>query len=398
MEQFLSSRLKNLSESQTMAMTQKARDLNAKGIDVISLSVGEPDFNTPDYVKEAAKQGIDQNYSYYTPVEGYMDLREAIAKKLKDENQLNYTPQQIIVSNGAKHSLSNVFLALIDPGDEVIIPAPYWVSYAELVKLSEGVNVIIDTDLKSNFKITPAQLEAAITPKTKALMLCSPCNPTGSVYSAEELKALADVLAKHPGIFVISDEIYEYINFAGKHASIAHNSNIFDRCIIINGVSKGAAMTGWRIGYMAAPLWLTKACAKLQGQQTSNASSIAQRASLVAMSGDNPFTQDMVKAFRRRRDLLVKGLSEIPGIKCNTPDGAFYVFPDVTAFYGKSDGSVTINDDMDMALYLLDKAFVATVPGGAFGDPRCIRLSYATSDENLEKAIKNIKGALSVLK
>jgi len=280
----------------------------------------------------------------------------------------------------------------------VIIPAPYWVSYAELVKLSEGVNVIIDTNLDTNFKITPEQLEAAITPKTKALVLCSPCNPTGSVYSAAELKALADVLAKYPRIFVISDEIYEYINFVGKHASIAENANIFDRCVIINGVSKAAAMTGWRIGYMAAPLWLTKACAKLQGQQTSNASSIAQRASMVALTGNNPFTKGMVEAFHRRRDLLVKGLSEIPGIKCNLPDGAFYVFPDVTAFYGKTDGETTIKDDMDMALYLLAKAFVATVPGGAFGDPRCIRLSYATSDENLVTALKNIKKALAALR
>ncbi|MGE4567811.1 MAG: pyridoxal phosphate-dependent aminotransferase [Bacteroidales bacterium] len=398
MEQFLSARLNNLSESQTMAMTQKARDLKAQGVDVISLSVGEPDFFTPDHVKDAAKEAIDKNFSFYTPVEGYMDLREAIAKKLKEENNLSYTAQQIIVSNGAKHSLSNAFLALIDPGDEVIIPAPYWVSYAELVKLSEGVNVIIDTDLDTNFKITPQQLEAAITPKTKALVLCSPCNPTGSVYSAEELKALADVLAKYPRIFIIADEIYEYINFVGKHASIAENANVFDRCVIINGVSKAAAMTGWRIGYMAAPLWLTKACAKLQGQQTSNASSIAQRASMVALTGNNPFTQGMVEAFRRRRDLLVNGLREIPGIKCNLPDGAFYVFPDVTAFYGKSDGETTINDDMDMALYLLAKAYVATVPGGAFGDPRCIRLSYATSDENLVTAIANIKKALAALR
>ncbi len=398
MEQFLSARLNNLSESQTMAMTQKARDLKAQGVDVISLSVGEPDFFTPDHVKAAAKEAIDKNFSFYTPVEGYMDLREAIAKKLKEENNLSYTAQQIIVSNGAKHSLSNAFLALIDPGDEVIIPAPYWVSYAELVKLSEGVNVIIDTNLDTNFKITPEQLEAAITPKTKALVLCSPCNPTGSVYSAAELKALADVLAKYPRIFVISDEIYEYINFVGKHASIAENANIFDRCVIINGVSKAAAMTGWRIGYMAAPLWLTKACAKLQGQQTSNASSIAQRASMVALTGNNPFTKGMVEAFHRRRDLLVKGLSEIPGIKCNLPDGAFYVFPDVTAFYGKTDGETTIKDDMDMALYLLAKAFVATVPGGAFGDPRCIRLSYATSDENLVTALKNIKKALAALR
>lgn len=398
MEQFLSARLNNLSESQTMAMTQKARDLKAQGVDVISLSVGEPDFFTPDHVKDAAKEAIDKNFSFYTPVEGYMDLREAIAKKLKEENNLSYTAQQIIVSNGAKHSLSNAFLALIDPGDEVIIPAPYWVSYAELVKLSEGVNVIIDTDLDTNFKITPQQLEAAITPKTKALVLCSPCNPTGSVYSAEELKALADVLAKYPRIFIIADEIYEYINFVGKHASIAENANVFDRCVIINGVSKAAAMTGWRIGYMAAPLWLTKACAKLQGQQTSNASSIAQRASMVALTGNNPFTQGMVEAFRRRRDLLVNGLREIPGIKCNLPDGAFYVFPDVTAFYGKSDGETTINDDMDMALYLLAKAYVATVPGGAFGDPRCIRLSYATSDENLVTAIANIRKALAALR
>jgi len=398
MEKYLSKRLQELSESQTMAMTQKARDLQAQGIAVVSLSVGEPDFFTPDHVKEAAKEAVENNFSFYTPVEGYMDLRQAISEKFKKENHLDYSPQQIIVSNGAKHSLSNVFLALIDEGDEVIIPAPYWVSYAELVKLSGGKNVIVSTTLESKFKMTPAQLEAAITQKTKALLLCSPSNPTGSIYTREELKALADILAKHPGIFVISDEIYEHINFIGKHHSIAQNPEIFDRCVVINGVSKSFAMTGYRIGYMAAPLWLTKACSKLQGQQTSNASSIAQRAALAALKGDNRFIQDMVAAFVRRRDLVMQGLSEIPGLRCDVPDGAFYVFPDVTYFYGKSDGETTIQNDMDLCLYLLDKAHIAAVPGDAFGEPRCIRLSYATSDENLKTALANLKTALAKLK
>lgn len=398
MEKYLSKRLRELSESQTMAMTQKARDLQAKGIAVVSLSVGEPDFFTPDHVKEAAKKSIDENFSFYTPVEGYMDLRQAVADKLKKENNLNYTAQQIIVSNGAKHSLSNVFLALIDEGDEVIIPAPYWVSYSELVKLAGGVNVIVPTSLESKFKMTPAQLESAITPKTKALLLCSPSNPTGSVYTKEELKGLADVLVKHPGIFVISDEIYEHINFVGAHHSIAHNPEIFDRCVVINGVSKSYAMTGYRIGYMAAPLWLAKACSKLQGQQTSNASSIAQRAALAAYKGENGFITDMLAAFRRRRDLVMQGLSEIPGVRCDVPDGAFYVFPDMTYFYGKSDGETVVKDDMDLCLYLLDKAHVAAVPGGAFGEPKCIRFSYATSDENLKTALANLKTALGKLK
>ena len=394
----LSKRINSLSESQTIAMNQKSKDLQAQGVDVINLTVGEPDFFTPPHVKEAAKKAVDDNFSFYSAVNGYPDLLKAISNKFKNENNLDFKPEQIIVSNGAKHSLANAILCLIDEGDEVIIPAPYWVSYAELVKLAQGTNIILPTTLEADYKITPAQLEKAITPKTKAILLCSPSNPTGSLYSREELKGLVDVLMKYPRIFVISDEIYEHINFVGKHVSVAEFPEIKERCVIINGVSKGYAMTGYRIGYMGAPLWLTKACSKLQGQMTTNASTIAQKAATVALTSDNTYTKDMNKAFLRRRDLVLGLMKEIPGLKCNIPEGAFYVFPDVSYYYGKSDGTTTIKSDMDLCIYLLDKAFVATVPGDAFGEPKCIRISYASSDEKLTKALKQMKEVLAKLK
>ncbi len=394
----LSKRINSLSESQTIAMNQKSKDLQAQGVDVINLTVGEPDFFTPPHVKEAAKRAVDENYSFYSAVNGYPDLLKAISAKFKNENNLDYKPEQIIVSNGAKHSLANAILCLIDEGDEVIIPAPYWVSYAELVKLAQGTNVIIPTTLENNYKITPAQLEKAITSKTKALMLCSPSNPTGSLYNKKEMKALVDVLMKHPRVFVISDEIYEHINFVGKHVSVAEFPEIKERCIIINGVSKAYAMTGYRIGYMAAPIWLTKACSKLQGQMTTNASTIAQRAALTALTTEKTYTYEMNDAFKRRRNLVLGLMKEIPGFKCNVPEGAFYVFPDISYYYGKSDGSITIKTDTDFCIYLLDKAFVATVPGDAFGEPNCIRISYANSDEKLTKAFKQIKEVLAKVK
>lgn len=394
----LSKRINSLSESQTIAMNQKSRDLQAAGVDVINMTVGEPDFFTPTHIKEAAKKAIDDNYSFYTAVNGYPELLKAISDKFKRENNLDFKPDQIVVSNGAKHSLTNAILCLIDPGDEVIIPAPYWVSYSELVKLAEGTHVIIPTTLETSYKMTPAQLEAAITPKTKALLLCSPSNPTGSHYSREEMQALVNVLVKHPRIFIIADEIYEHINFVGGHVSIAQFPEIKERCVIINGVSKGYAMTGYRIGYMGGPAWLAKACTKLQGQMTTNASTIAQRAAITALNADNAPTIEMNKAFLRRRDLVLQLMKDIPGFKCNVPEGAFYVFPDISYYFGKSDGNITIKNDMDFCLYLLDKAHVATVPGGAFGDPDCFRISYANSDENLERAMKQMKQALALLK
>jgi aspartate aminotransferase len=394
----LSKRINSLSESQTIAMNQKSKDLQAQGIDVINLTVGEPDFFTPPHVKEAAKKAVDENYSFYTAVNGYPELLKAIAAKFKNENNIDYKPEQIMVSNGAKHSLANAILCLIDEGDEVIIPAPYWVSYAELVKLAQGTNVILPTTLENNYKITAAQLEKAITSKTKAVLLCSPSNPTGSLYNKEEMKALVDVLMKYPRVFVISDEIYEHINFVGRHVSVAEFPEIKERCVIINGVSKAYAMTGYRIGYMAAPVWLTKACSKLQGQMTTNASTIAQRAALTALTTDKTYTFDMNKAFKRRRDLVLGLMKDIPGLKCNVPEGAFYVFPDVSYYFGKSDGTITIKNDMDLCIYLLDKAFVAAVPGDAFGEPKCIRISYANSDEKLTKALKQMKEVLVKLK
>ena len=394
----VSKRLASLSASATIAMNQKSREMKEKGVDVINLSVGEPDFPTPDHIKLAAKKAIDDNFSFYAPVPGYPELRKAIVKKFKDENNLEYTPDQIVVSTGAKHALVNVMMSIIDPGDEVIIPAPYWVSYVEQVKIAEGVNVIIEAGIENDFKITPQQLEAAITPKTKALLICSPSNPSGSVYSYEEMKALVSVLKKHPDVFVIADEIYEHINFIGKHVSIAEFDGMYDRTVVINGVSKGYAMTGWRIGYMGAPLWIAKACNKLQGQMTSGATSVAQKAAEAALLGDQTCVTEMKEAFQRRRDYVLKRIAEIEGIRCSVPEGAFYVFPDVTAFYGKADGETKIKDSMDLCLYLLEKGHVAAVPGGAFGAPANIRISYATSDENLVKAMDRLADALSKLK
>ena len=393
----LSVRLASLSPSETLAMSQKSNDLKAQGIDVINMSVGEPDFNTPDHIKEAAKKAIDGNFSFYSPVPGYMDLRKAIVEKLKRENGLDYTTDQIIVSGGAKQSVCNVLLSVIGAGDEVIIPAPYWVSYVEMVKLAEGTNVIVTAGIDQDFKITPAQLEAAITPKSRAIILCSPSNPTGSVYSKEELKGLADVLAKYPDITIISDEIYEHINYIGSHESIAQFDSVKNRVVIVNGVSKAYAMTGWRIGYIAAPLWIAKACNKLQGQYTSGPCSIAQKASVVAYTGSQDCVKEMREAFLRRRDLIVKLFQEIPGIKINVPQGAFYVFPEMDSYFGKSADGRKINNAADLAMYILEVGHVAAVGGDAFGAPGCVRFSYATSDENIIEAIKRVKEALSKL-
>ncbi len=396
MEQ-LSARIKSLAPSATIAMNQKGRELKDKGVDVINLSVGEPDFNTPDHIREAAKKAVDGNWDHYAPVPGYPDLLKAIVDKFKRENNLEFKPSNIMVSVGAKHSLANVMICLIDKGEEVIVPAPYWVSYAEQVKIAEGVNVIVDTTVESEFKMSPEQLEAAITPRTKALLLCSPSNPTGSVYTREELAALKDVLVKHPQVFVIADEIYEHINFVGGHESIAQFEEIRDRVVIINGVSKGYAMTGWRIGYMAGPEWLVKACSKLQGQMTSGATSIAMRAALEALTGDQTCVTEMRDAFLRRRDLILKHIAQIPDVQCPTPGGAFYVFPDFSAYVGKSVNGKKIETDMDLCIYLLEEGHIATVPGSAFGAEGCVRISYANSDENLEKAMQRLKDALAAL-
>lgn len=397
---FLSDRIKNLEESATLAMTRKSRELQCKGLDIINLSIGEPDFNTPGFIKDAAKKALDENYTHYPPVPGYQELREAICLKLKRDNNLDYKPAQIVVSTGAKQSLANCVLSVVNPGDEVIVPAPYWVSYSELVKLAEGLPVYVTAGIESDFKITPAQLEAAITERTKLLMFNSPCNPTGSVYTQEELTGLADVLLKYPQVFIISDEIYEYINFSGKHHSLASFDGLKDRVALVNGVSKGYAMTGWRLGYMAAHPAIAEACNKMQGQMTSGTCSIAQRAAIDAMlrnPGDTPELLEMVAAFRKRRDLLLELLSEIPGLKTNIPDGAFYIFPDVTEYYGKSDGNTTIRNGDDLCMYLLEKACTALVPGSAFGDPACIRFSYATSEDRLILAAQRIKEALKGL-
>ena len=395
----LSQRLNALSESETLAMSQKSNELKAQGIDVINLSVGEPDFFTPDHIKQAAKEAVENNFSFYSPVPGYPALRAAIVAKLKNENGLTYEPTQIVCSGGAKQSVCNAVLCLVDKDDEVIIPAPYWVSYVEMVKLAEGKNVIIEAGIDQDFKITPAQLEAAITPKTKVLILCSPSNPTGSVYSKEELKGLVDVLVKYPNIYVIADEIYEHINYIGKHESIAQFDEIRDRVVIVNGVSKAYAMTGWRIGWIAAPLWIAKACNKLQGQYTSGPCSVAQKAAEVAYTGSQQCVEDMRAAFKRRRDLVLNMLKDIPGLQVNEPKGAFYVFPKCSSFFGKTapNGKV-IKDATDLAMYLLEEGHVACVGGGAFGSPDCIRMSYATSDENLINAFTRIKNALAVLK
>lgn len=394
----VSERLASLSPSETLAMSQKSNELKAQGIDVINLSVGEPDFFTPDHIKEAAKKAVDDNFSFYSPVPGYMDLRKAIVAKLKNENGLDYTPEQIIVSNGAKQSVCNTLLCIVGPGDEVIVPAPYWVSYVEMVKLAEGTNVIVKAGIEQDFKITPEQLEAAVTPKTKALILCSPSNPTGSVYSKAELEGLSKVLEKYPNVIVIADEIYEHINYIGKHESIAQFEAIRDRVVIVNGVSKAYAMTGWRIGFIAAPLWIAKACNKLQGQYTSGASSIAQKAAVAAFTGDQACVAQMRDAFKRRRDLVIGLTKEIPGVQVNEPQGAFYLFPEVSSYFGKSAGARKIENAADLAMYLLEEGHVATVGGAAFGAPECLRFSYATSDENLTEAIRRIKEALARLK
>ncbi|MDR1722962.1 MAG: pyridoxal phosphate-dependent aminotransferase [Tannerella sp.] len=393
----VSERLASLSPSETLAMSQKSNELKAQGIDVINLSVGEPDFYTPEHIKEAAKKAIDDNFSFYSPVSGYADLRKAIVEKLERDNGLKYSPEQIVVSAGAKQSVCNTLMCIIGKGDEVIVPAPYWVSYVEMVKLAEGTNVIVTAGIDNNFKISPEQLEAAITDRTKALILCSPSNPTGSVYSYDELKGLVEVLLRHPDVIIISDEIYEHINYVGEHVSPAQFDAIKDRVVVVNGVSKAYAMTGWRIGFIAAPVWIAKACSKLQGQYTSGPCSIAQKASVAAFSGDQVCVETMRKAFLRRRDIIVKLCRDIPGIKLNVPQGAFYVFPDVSRYFGLSFGEHHIKNSADLAMYLLEVGHVATVGGVAFGAPGCIRMSYATSDENIVEAIKRIKEALAML-
>ncbi len=394
----LSERLQRLAPSATLAMSQKSAEMKAQGIDVINLSVGEPDFNTPDHIKEAAKKAVDDNYSRYSPVPGYPNLRQAIVNKLKRENALDYSTAEILVSNGAKQSVCNTIMALINKGDEVIIPAPYWVSYPQMVKLAGGEPVIVEAGFEQNFKMTAQQLEAAITPKTRLIILCSPSNPTGSVYSKEELKRLADVILSHENLFVLADEIYEHINYVGKHESIAQFEGMKERSIIVNGVSKAYAMTGWRIGYIAAPEWIVKGCNKLQGQYTSGPCSVSQMAALAAYETDQSCVEEMRQAFERRRNLIVKLAKEIDGLEVNEPQGAFYLFPKCSNFFGKTDGNTTVNTSTDLALYLLEKAHVATVGGDAFGDPQCFRMSYATSDENIVEAMSRIKKALGELK
>jgi len=397
----LSDRILNLTESATLEMTRLSRELQGQGIDIINLSIGEPDFNTPDFVKQGAIEAIHNNITKYPPVPGLAPVREAISKKLKRDNQLEYKPSQIVVSNGAKQSLANVFFCLLNPGDEIVVPAPYWVSYTEMIKLAGGDIKLIEAGIEADFKVTPEQIAAAITPRTKALLINSPSNPTGSVYSFAEMKAIAEVIAKHPDLVVISDEIYEHILFEGSHVSLASFPEIKSQVVIINGVSKGFSMTGWRIGYLAAPQFIADACTKLQGQFTSGAGSISQMAAAAAVSADPnqiPELKIMVAAFKERRDLLVRMMQEIEGVKTNLPKGAFYLFPDVSSFFGKSDGNTLVNDSTQLCTYLLEKAHVALVPGEAFGDPNCIRLSYATSKELLVEAVNRIKTALALLK
>ena len=394
----LSDRLNRLTPSATLAMSQKSGELKAQGVDVINMSVGEPDFNTPDHIKEAAKKAIDENYSRYSPVAGYPELRNAIVAKLKNENGLDYTAGQITVANGAKQSVCNTIMCLVNDGDEVIIPAPYWVSYPQMVLLADGKPVIVPAGIEQDFKITPQQLEDAITPKTKALILCSPSNPTGSVYSKDELAGLAAVLAKHPNVYVIADEIYEHINYVGKHESIAQFTEIKDRVIIINGVSKAYAMTGWRIGFAAGPEWIIKGINKLQGQYTSGPSSVSQKAAEAAYKGTQAPVEEMRQAFERRRNLIVKLAKDIPGLEVNNPQGAFYLFPKCSSFYGKADGDRRIENSNDLAMYLLEVGHVATVGGDSFGSPECFRMSYATSDENIIEALRRIKETLARLK
>lgn len=394
----LSNRLNRLAPSQTLAMSQKSGEMKAQGIDVINMSVGEPDFNTPDHIKEAAKKAVDENFSRYSPVPGYMDLRKAIVAKLKNENNLDYTTSEILVSSGAKQSVCNTVMALVNDGEEVIIPAPYWVSYPQMVKLAGGTPVIVNAGFEQNFKMTPEQLEAAITPKTRMLILCSPSNPTGSVYTKGELEALAEVIKRHDDLFVLADEIYEHINYVGKHESIAQFPGMKERTIIVNGVSKAYAMTGWRIGFIAAPEWIVKGCNKLQGQYTSGPCSVSQKAAEAAYTTSQECVETMRKAFERRRDLIVELAKEIPGLEVNCPQGAFYLFPKCSGFYGKSYEGKTINNSTDLAMFLLEEGHVATVGGDAFGDPECFRMSYATSDDNIREAMRRIKETLAKLK
>ena len=394
----LSNRLNRLAPSQTLAMSQKSGEMKAQGIDVINMSVGEPDFNTPDHIKEAAKKAVDENFSRYSPVPGYMDLRKAIVAKLKNENNLDYTTSEILVSSGAKQSVCNTVMALVNDGEEVIIPAPYWVSYPQMVKLAGGTPVIVNAGFEQNFKMTPEQLEAAITPKTRMLILCSPSNPTGSVYTKDELEALAEVIKRHDDLFVLADEIYEHINYVGKHESIAQFPGMKERTIIVNGVSKAYAMTGWRIGFIAAPEWIVKGCNKLQGQCTSGPCSVSQKAAEAAYTTSQECVETMRKAFERRRDLIVELAKEIPGLEVNCPQGAFYLFPKCSGFYGKSYEGKTINNSTDLAMFLLEEGHVATVGGDAFGDPECFRMSYATSDDNIREAMRRIKETLAKLK
>ena len=396
--QTLSATLNRLAPSATLAMSQKSAELKAQGLDIINLSVGEPDFNTPDHIKEAAKKAVDDNFSRYSPVPGYPALREAICAKLKNENGLDYTPAQISCSNGAKQCVCNAVMALAGKGDEVIIPAPYWVSYPQMVLLADATPVYIEAGIEQDFKITPAQLEAAITPATRAIILCSPSNPTGSVYTQEELEGLAEVLRRHERVVVISDEIYEHINYIGAHASIASCEGMKERTVIINGVSKAYAMTGWRIGFLAGPDWIVKACNKLQGQYTSGPCSVSQVAATEAFAGPQDCVEEMRKAFERRKNLIVELTKQIPGLEVNNPTGAFYLFPKCSSYFGKTDGTHVINNSMDLAMYLLEVGHVATVGGDAFGSPECFRMSYATSDENIVEAIRRIKEALAKLK
>ena len=394
MEHYLSERVKNLATSQTLAMAAKARELRGQGKDVIGLSLGEPDFNIPDFIKEAAKKAIDENYNSYTPVDGYLDLKKAIIKKFERDNGLIYSPSQIVVSTGAKQALYNIASVLINPGDEVILPCPYWVSYADIVKLKGGIPVEVKTDIENDFKMTGAQLENAITEKTKMIWFSSPCNPSGSVYSDEELSALSKVLENYENIFIVSDEIYEHINYQGGHNSIGTYNAVKDRTITVNGVSKAFAMTGWRIGYIGAPEWIARACNKVQGQVTSGANCIAQRAVITALNENPDKIEYMVEEFKARRDLILELLGEIKGFNCNIPDGAFYVFPDISHYFGRTIDGFEINNASDMSMFLLEKALVATVTGNAFGNPNCIRISYAASKEQIVEAVKRIKSAI----
>lgn len=394
----LSDRIINLAESQTLAMAKKSRELQAQGKDIISLSIGEPDFDTPQFIKDAAKRAIDNNVTRYTPVAGIQELRKAISEKFKRDNDLNYTAEQIVVSTGAKQSIANIILSLVNPGEEVIVPIPYWVSYIETIKLAEGIPVTIPTNVESNFKITPEQLRKAITSKTKMIVFSTPCNPSGSVYNKEELKALAEIIVQYPDLYVISDEIYEHINFVGKHESIAQFDFIYDRVITVNGVSKGFAMTGWRIGFIGAPLWISQACEKMQGQFTSGAASISQMAALEAVKATPSVTFYMRDAFKKRRDLVLGLLKEIPGIKTTVPDGAFYIFPDISYYFGKSYNNYHIKNSNDLSMFLLEEGNIALVSGDAFGDDNCMRFSYATSEERLIESVKRVKEALAKLK